>query len=129
MPRATRVYKLYGANNADTNALASLIIQQTGVITAIVGHITRESGAAQTNAVGELSFSSVGQTATNDTVGPIFAVTTLGAFTAAGSVNQTNVGHVSNIAIPVQSGDRLYLNLKMSGAAQTYVTFFVYVLA
>ena len=124
----TRVYKLYSNAASTTNAAAQLIIQQSGLITGVVftGYSVGDAGGSVID--NELSFSSTGQQQTSDTVGPIAMHTKEVAFTAAGSCVRSQQLTVTNLAIPVQSGDRLYLNVYNPDNQPQTETCFIYVL-
>lgn len=118
----TKVYKLYASTAA--SAAASLIIQRRGSITAIKWSAILDSTADNNNIDVELSFTPTGQLSTNDTVGPIDQVKLINNVGAAGST-QFGINQVTNgLAIPVNAGDRLYLNA--AGTAGS-ITCFVYV--
>lgn len=124
----TRVYKLFANVSANTSAAASVIIQQNGLITAILGLARQSAAMADLDAIiGELSFASAIQTTTSDTVGPICEVQHgFGMVTSGGSPTTSSVA-VMGIGIPVVSGDRLYLNIAISGTVTGTIAFYVYV--
>lgn len=120
----TKAYKLYTATAA--NAAASLIIQRRGVITAIKWAAQLDNSGDNTGLNAELSFTPTGQVTTNDTIGPIDQVKGIQNVGAAG-VSWTAVNTVTNgLAIPVNAGDRLYLNTGACSATAD-ITCFVYV--
>lgn len=124
----TKVYKLYCAVSADTNAAAQVTIQRSGRIVAISLGCALDSVTDNSSAAVELSFSSSAQAATNDTVGPVAMVRPWNNFTTSGntcpSVDRSNL---SGLNIPVSAGDRLYINVDGSGTYTAYVDCFVYV--
>jgi len=122
----TRTYKLYGASTTSANALASVIIQRDGYISAIHGSIVMDAVADAHYIYAELSFVNVSQVATNDTLGPIFELREYLDVAANGATVSGQNSGISGIAIPVKAGDRLYLNIT-SSACNGFESFFVYV--
>lgn len=110
---SSKVYKLYATTTG--NGVATLSIAKAGKITAISFTGSGIAGAALTDAeTAEVALNTATQMlTTNDTV------TSLGAATMSGNVNAGScvVNHaIVGIAIPVQAGDRLVLNITQLGS-------------
>lgn len=130
MPKGTRAYKLTASVSADTNAAASIIIQQTGWITAILGIVRQTGTIADGDAArAELSFASTSNLGTNDSVGPIFQVENEASLVTSGMAQVATQQDITGIMIPVSSGDRLFVNIDITGTTTCTVTFYVYVLS
>lgn len=123
----TRVYKLYTAAGSTTNAAAQVIIQQRGTIVGVLmtGWIEPDANGAFVGI--ELSFGSTGQMSTNDTLGPIAEHRKQGFFTAAGTGSMSEGVSVMGLNIPVNSGDRLYLNVLNGDSVSQGEAVYVYV--
>lgn len=101
-----KVYKLYHASAATTNAAASITFARKGTIRAIAFAVLVTSGAGgYTNIVNEVSFANTSQITTNDTIGPIAACEAMAITSGTGVANQT-----VPCSIGVQAGDRIYVN-------------------
>lgn len=120
-----KVYKLYGAFTASTDALAQVDIQRKGKIKAILLNLNDVDLAAGSVAA-EVSFASTAQVTTNDTTGPIASIFVAPTANASEAENVS----VGSLDIPVDAGDRLYLHsVVVAGTpdAGTSATAFVYV--
>lgn len=114
---ATRIYKLYGTTGSDTNALAQLTIQRPGSIVAVWWAGYANSTSDNSGCRVELSFTSTSQIGTNDTVGPISECNIHQNLVTSGLVtNHVNSLH-AGLNVPVQAGDRLYMNIDVVGTA------------
>lgn len=122
----TKVYKIYGSAAASTNSLASIIIQRDGYIHGLHASLSAISEVNGHYFNAELSFSSVSQSTTNDTIGPIFGLELRIVNASNGNFVNNRLASISGLAIPVKAGDRLYLNTAQS-ASTCYCTFYVYV--
>jgi len=108
-----KVYKLYGSSNDSANAVAQIDIQRPGTIVAIVMS-TSVASAADSIYNWEVSFSSAAQTTVNDTVGPVAQISTR-IDTSIDTVDFAN--YAVSTAIPVHTGDRIYLHAVAGSAA------------
>lgn len=121
--------KLYASIGATSNDAAHLDVQRRSVLRGIQWSITNSTAApaAGDYVLAELSFSSTAQTATSDTVGVVSM--------AGGNVNFTTSGngfggnHVFHgpTAIPLEQGDRLYLNAAESGGSTWLVSVILHI--
>lgn len=121
----TKTYKLYGTTAASANALATVIIQRSGYIHAIVGNLLLHSSTTGHGARAELSKLSVSQYNTNDTTDVLCELDTLVTNAANGTVNNSKNVAISGLGIPVTAGDRLYLNVYTD--ASMHANWFIYV--
>lgn len=117
-----RVYKLYSASTSTTNAAANIQIARKGRIRAILW--AKQATLTTTGAVhsGELSFGSTSQQATNDTIGPISQCSVSLQFTTSGAYMASQNVHQSGLDIPVNAGDRLYLNDVVAGTCSGHTS-------
>lgn len=113
----TRVYRLYGQATATTNSLAQLDIRAPGIITAVRIALSVPSLPNGLQAQAEVSFSSQNLVLTNDPLGPIAMVEVCNLLTTSGAVMTVRDSFISNIAIPVDPSNRLYLHLLTDSGA------------
>jgi hypothetical protein len=123
-----RIYKLYATASSTTQALAQLIIQRAGKISGILFSHQANSGNDDFGYNVELSFASVGQQTTNDTVGPIAESRFYQNLVTTGltiAVQNHYVGPA--LGVDVVAGDRLYLNLLVTGTGAFTGSIFIFV--
>lgn len=122
----TKTYKLYAASTTSANALASVIIQRDGYIHGISGQMHIDNVVDNHYVIAELSFNSVAQATTNDTIGPICEMREFHNVGAAGSFRSGTGLSLGGLGIPVKAGDRLYLHTT-STVVNSYISYYVYV--
>lgn len=125
----TTIYKLYANFTSSQNGLASLTIPRGGRITAITGRLRVVGPANAAQVLAELSFLPTAQATVNDARGVLAEVGYSFAMTTSGASPTDEHVVLTGIAIPVNVGDRLYVNTTVSGSVSsgTSVAYFVYV--
>lgn len=118
------VYKLYSAALGD--AVASLEFRGEGIITAIWGH-----GEADLDADGELwamelSFGSTSQMVSNDSTAAVWSMRHRIFVGAAGQTAGSEHGGLSNIRVPYQAGERIFMHVSATGPAAGNWTIYLY---
>jgi hypothetical protein len=121
----TKAYHLVALVSAVTNAAAFVTIARPGFIVAAQIQVSTATKVDLSSYTGELS--TVGQlgTATNDSQGGFLSVT-LGPFlvsTAVGSDLRSATAVITGIAIPVQAGDRIFINTDQWPQAAVYTAY------
>ena len=125
------IYKLFGAvpNNATTDSIASLDIQEDGFITAVAMYIDPSTLDAVDDEVRcEVSFMSSNTFTVNDTRGSIFQHGVSQQFlTSGGGMGSLNAS-ISGLLVPVEGGERVHLHsLSVLGGSGSSVTVYLYV--
>lgn len=106
------IYKLFGAGSGGTeNSLASLDIQNEGVIVGIWGSLLGDLDADTETLSVEASFLSTNTIASNDARGSLFL---LSAQTAGAANFLSQNAGISGLAIPVAAGERVHLHVVAS---------------
>lgn len=120
-----RTYKLAINNiSATTNAAAYVTIGRAGKIKGIAWSLYANSKTDASYAQVEASLGNVNQVGTNDTIGP-FSEARVGVnFTTSGeSQNAINFSDFPDL--PVASGERIYLNIHITGTLVLYGSLFL----
>ena len=124
------VYKLYGAAPlaATSNSIATLDIQNEGIITAMFMFVDPDGMDALNNSiVCEVSFLSVNTILTNDTRGSLMLFGLTQQFlTSGGGVGGGGKG-MSNLNIPVSAGERIHMHTITGGGVTGDCTTYLYV--
>jgi len=124
------VYKLFSSETASGDAQASIDIQRDGHIVGISGDLA----GAGCDALGdggsvELSFGSTGGFASNDTKASLLTLRAFQQFLTSGGGPVTKRADISNLAIAVAAGERMYLHFEVAGSGPTiYATVYVFVM-
>lgn len=127
MARRQRVIKLYATASADTDAAVYCVIPNNGIVTGVAWHALATSAAATSSAKWELSFTPARQTTVNDATGP-FSMCNIGhIFATSGLAQATENVQELGLALPVVAGDRLFLNVEVTGTITSEVNVFVYI--
>jgi hypothetical protein len=113
------LYRLYGAGTTSTDGLAALDIRDSGMLYGIAWDAYFEAAAARYGVV-ELSFAPTNQVSSND-VTQVISTVTFAVIAAAQATRSSIV--LGDIEIPVNAGERLYLNLYSSGVLTTMKCF------
>lgn len=111
----TKVRKLYASGTSTTNAAAQIDILRDGIIHGLLFSVRMATTTDGSSARWELSFASTSQLATNDTVGPIASVALTYEIATSGGMDLAKVVPITGLAIPVRSGDRLYIHSLVTG--------------
>lgn len=122
-----RVLKLYAAVSADTDNAAYVVLPNPGRIVAVSWHSEITSALAVSSAKLELSFSGVRQTTTNDATGPISMHNCGTTVLTSGGAEAGSNSMLTGISIPVNSGDRLFVNAEITGTITLNFNCFIYV--
>ena len=122
-----RIYKVYGGSTATTNAITYVTINSPGIIVGIYGSSHNNCSTDNGQATFELSFSSVNQVSTTDTIGSFFELRYWSNFVTSGLSDGGRNFSLDGPGISVQAGDRIYLHLVVSGTVDAYATFFIVV--
>lgn len=111
-----RAYKLYASGVATASAVSNLTIPRNGLITSIQWNGVGVSGAAGSSGIrSELSTSSVSTIAQNDTPGNSLSTFSYGSNVASTTMQGNLVA--TNLGIPVNAGDKLYIHQTTIGTA------------
>lgn len=126
----TRIYKLYGSTASTANALAQIVFQAPGMITAVALSAVMDSLTDNSTYIAELSFANVIFNTTNDPIGPIAEIRDYNNVNAASTGQAFSAQQlcVTGLAIPVDIGTRIYLNAALSGTLTMNCSIFIYVL-
>lgn len=111
-----RVYTLFYLFTATANAAASLQIVTSGTIKQVQWAVAGNLNADAENYIVELGLVPTLQSGTNDSQGGISSVTSYAGLLTSGAVSDANNFSVP-LAVPVKSGDKLYLHASLTGTA------------
>jgi hypothetical protein len=124
----TKTYVLAVGLAATTNAAAQVQFPRAGHIVAVQMVTTRlPSGGASESTAWQVSTQSTFNQA-NDAQGIVFGL--IQAFTTATAVGLMEISkeaNISGLAIPIQSGDRLYLHAILNGASTSTAVAIIHV--
>lgn len=109
----TKTYKLLATVTGTTNAAASLKITRAGTITGIAFALDLLGGAGVSRLQYELSKQNTSSLAVNDTPDVVLASASIASPNA---VHAAENALIAGLAIPVEIGDSLYINVLFTGA-------------
>lgn len=120
-----RIYKLYAALS-NAAALCSINIARNGKIQGLKWQLNGVCKTDAAQALVECSFQAASFINVNDTAGPIDQVGLSGNFVTSG-MDSKQVNQYTPMNLPVQLGEKLYLNCVIAGTISGTVTCFIYV--
>lgn len=115
-----RVLKLYSAATSTTNAAANIQFPRRGRIVGVKWSLYANVTTTAGSAIYELSFGNSGQQTTNDTVGPIDHAV-VGMLVGAAGAARNDLNQFTPMNVPVNAGDRIYLNVLITGTVSSAI--------
>lgn len=122
------IYKLYGAINADADAIASIDIQNDGFINAMLIAMTAAGMDALSDQLRvEISFLSSNTLENNDSRGSLITMAISQNFLTTGGGTSGGNNSVSGLRIQVSQGERIFMHGKISTGVSGKATAYLYV--
>lgn len=121
-----RIYKLYGVVTTTANNIASIQLVRSGKIKGIQAAAYVDSNTDNAQLIVEASLVPVNQIAVNDTQGQLCELRWAGNFVTSG-LSSEGINEFLPMDVPVQAGEKVYLNAQVGGTVSAGVTLFIHV--